>query len=282
MGGALVNGFPLGQTWFQSNNNTSAGVGVDLLVKGENEIELVLLVSEKGGDYTFQFEDSEGGKVFDARIKTTWNALDDEDATAADNVGEITVEWLVPNTIEKTQFVFEKGKQLLLSLNKDEDSWSWEKSTKEGKLFKPSLDAQIILRIPYFSERGADAVPPWIGAERYQKSEFLEVKNTVGKYAELLVGKDVTALEPLCDERWKWQALSHDESYAERKQKVENSFQKHRNLLLGKVEISQVDVFPLTSLIRISGNQVGLSLNGQSVYLEVLLFKKNNQWKIAL
>lgn len=277
LGGAMFNRFPFGETWFKDNCNASSSITSELLLKGGNSIELVLLVTEKGGQYTFQFEDQDGRKIYDARLATGFKEEEDKPGQA----GIVKVEWLAPFKMEKS-FEFQRGQEISLFLVQDNNGdWKWNKTEVEGEI-PNNLEGKITLKIPYSYSKGVDAVPPWIGAERYQKSDFLEVKKVVEKYASLLVEKDVDALEPFCDERWKWQALCHGESLAKRKEIVGQSFQKHRNLLLGEVEVSKVDVFPLTSLIRISGPQVGLSLNGQPIFLEVFLFKKNNQWKIGL
>jgi len=274
-GGVMVNRFPFGETWFKSNNNVSSEIGVDLLKGGENIIELVFLVSETGGSYTFQFEDSEGKKVHDMRIQTAWKKKGEG------NAGELKIEWLEP--LKKVvYFEFEDNQNLTLSMKEDAgNGWVWDKQIEETESAS-SLVTQIVVKIPYFSERGAGQMPPWVDAKRYQKEEFLEVKEVSVQYAKMLASKNIDGLEKLCDERWRWQALCRGETFSQRKEVIKKALENHKDVKFLKSEVTKVDVFPLTSLIRISGVQVGLLLDGKPIFLEFFLFKKGDKWKFGI
>ena len=279
LGGILVNRRPFGQTWFEPNTNTSSKIGPEIFHQGENLIELVLLVTKEGGSYTFQFEGLTDEKLYDARIVTSWHDPVNQDEK---EVKEITIEWKEPS-METMRFPIKEAQQLIVSLEKDDnEKLVATPEYQEVKLNNRSLVSQVIIKVPYYSVKGAPVAPPWMDSVRYQKEDFIEVEKIVNQYAKLLVGKNIKGLEVLCDELWRWQAACRGETFEQRREAVRRASERHRNLEIAKIELTKIDVFPLSPIIRISGNQIGLSLDGKPIYLEMKLFKKDDHWKIGL
>ena len=275
LGGALVNKFPFGSTWSKPESNVSANLFNESVRKGGNQIELLFFVTEKGGSYVFQFEDEENNRIYDTRINTQW--IETEEGLA----GRFYLEWLVP-TQEKKDFSFAEGEELRIKFSQAEDGGEWEYSEtkKAAKGLKEGVKGLVVIELSFKSERGSEIPPPWLGAESYQTRDLSEVGKVGKKYLTDLAKKDYSGIGDVCDERWKWEAESYGVTVEDRIAVTKKSREMFRSFVVTDDVVSRVEQFPLTSLIRVSGKQLGVVLDGEALYLDMFLMKLNGKWKI--
>ena len=270
-----MNKFPLGSTWSKPESNVSVNFSPENIVKGTNQIELLFFVTKQGGNYVFQFEDKKNNRVYDARIDTQW--IEDREGRG----GSFQMNWIAPIQ-EQQVFQFDEGEELRIKYSRSEDGKKLVRAetrkTAEG--LKDGVKGLVVVELSFESEQGAEESPPWVGAENYEPKDLFEVGKAAKKYLREMARKNYSGMGDVCDVRWKWEAESYGVTVEDRIAVTKKTREMFRSFEVTGEVVSQVEQFPLSPLIRVSGKQLSVVLDGEVLNLEMFLMKLNGKWKI--
>ena len=195
---------------------------------------------------------------------------------------QVVVDWILPKQ-DREVFSSKTGEKFVAKLVPAQKKDGENRSVERVKL--PDADrgvmGMVVLVLDFKSEVGGSENPPWLKAEEYGKEDLLDIQGAASDYVDFLSKKKYQFLNPLCDEKWKWEALCYEQKYEERTKLTKTTRESFRVFEPVSILVKEVERFPLTPVVRVSGDQLGILINEQRLFLELYFMKIGNQWKIA-